>query len=143
MIKEYLSDLTKIDKTGFFKYAINHGRMFLKDHSLPVDQRIMNEVYPRSRQCYWNAYRAALSFKMEYWVGWYLPEFEGKVMFPMEHAFNVKDGHVLDLTAQHINTDVAEWYGLLIPPVYFVKYHKSIRGILFEYYAEKEKIRDN
>ena len=69
---------------------------------------------PKARCCFYNAQALALFHGAEYWEGYAMTE----LGIPIEHAWNVKNGRIIDLTWKDAAT---EYFGVKVPTDYIRK----------------------
>lgn len=112
-IKEYLGFLTTVDRSGYYEWLIENGEVFTAQDLKPFNDSEIEQIYPTPKMCFYNAYKAATAFQLDYFVGYYLPT----NLFPMEHAFNysAQDNKILDPTVQEGAFEVDAWFGIKVP----------------------------
>jgi hypothetical protein len=138
MIKNYLETLQKF--TGGPQGL--HGKILELGEKFTELDRTERPLYikPRKKECYRNSIVMAISSGLDYYQGYCLTE---GIPFPMEHAFNVENGKVVDITATKFKIKVTEWFGVKIPVEIINEYLEKkpdafIDGIL-SYYLLKLK----
>lgn len=102
-----------------------HADASLRDHHASSLHK--HRMRAEMRQCYYNAQRLALDTGMDYVEGW------ANALIPVEHAWNMENGRVIDTT--WVDIYAGDYYGVVIPAPYIrMKWATGQAGpILWEY----------
>lgn len=117
-IERYLAQVAEIDNSGFHAWVLENGKAFAPADVVEISPLVLAIFNPTPKACFNNSWRIANRIdELTYFEGFYLPGINGAPLFPMEHAFNVREstGSVLDFTAQGGEIEVLEWFGLPLP----------------------------
>lgn len=129
---EMIKGLFKKDEKqrDFYEWALKNGKQF----NTIVNKPIKNlDFSPKIKQCFYNSQRIALFNKVKYFEGWAISKL---IHLPVEHAWNVIDGKVLDSTWG----DGIDYFGIEIPNNFISKYWlktKSADNLLIPYYIQE------
>ena len=114
-IKKYLEDWKLLGSENGMTLQLEKGTGY------EPDKDAVGLVYEYShllssielKSCYKNSLLASLvNDDLEYWEGFYVTE---GIPLPLNHAFNVKEGKVVDFTAVKFNISVEEYWGIQVP----------------------------
>ncbi len=113
---EYLENVHKTIKSRPERYILAHGTLFAgREPSKNVFERPNFE--PKSNRCYYNSQFLAIDKDLKYFEG-----FAHDGLNPLEHAWNVSDGKVIDITWELNDRKFKEnhdatciYYGIEIP----------------------------
>ena len=120
-IKSFLQSL----KHPFYQFILKHGKYF---KGYRCDKRLIKKVEPKPKECFNNALKLCLisNGKYEFYQGYMLSP---DIPIPIEHAWNVKDGKVIDLTACILKLPKdTEYFGVKIPYSFLVNNLKEIKA---------------
>lgn len=125
IIKEYFENWKKLGANNAMTLQLEKGSGFEPDKDavrLVYDyQGLLPSI--NQKECFRNALLATLVHdELEYWQGYYVTE---GIPLPLEHAFNVKDGKVVDFTSVKFNISVVEYWGVKIPREVLQEYQKT------------------
>lgn len=132
-------DLAKDEAKKYWQWILQNGESF--DAFEPMDKHLKKVVKPRIRQCYKNSqYLATLRpSEYKYYEGWMYEE----GLVPIEHAWLVKDGKVIDLTLSLLpDRKPVHYFGVHIPIKQVFKVQcatKMYSDVLWRYYHELQK----
>lgn len=152
IVEEYLKNLQHLfnvnDKEGLSLYSKQNEyyQTLLEicsyytekaDKSVVDSYAIINS--PRVKECYRNSLLLALTCDdIEYVEGYYVFD---EFSLPFEHAWNIKNGKVIDTTANLLKGNVVEYYGVVIPKNILRKYLKTSQVFTaLQYYFQKNLI---
>jgi hypothetical protein len=99
----------------YFKWVQEHGSYYERD--VDLTNELLNKVYytPRLKECYANSLHIMNEQnEIGYCEGWMI---SSNIPIPIEHAWNIKDGKVLDFTSTLWGRDDEErlYFGVQIP----------------------------
>lgn len=117
---------------GFYNWILKTGKLFTEKEDAEKYHQEFKKVF---KGCYFNAQVMALDNKeLTYYEGWRITE---KVGIPMEHAFNIVEGKVVDITW----ADGIEYFGIEVPIMFvtgeFIK-RRTAHPVLFQLWEETE-----
>ncbi len=114
---EYLECVSKMlsSRIDIEGYILSHGTLFIGRE--PSKNVVVPSFKPKSKQCYYNSQLLALEENIQYIEGY---AFDG--LLPLEHAWCVSDGKVIDVTWEVTDRKNKEnhdqtciYYGIEIP----------------------------
>ena len=142
-IVKYLHQLEKLygkPQNKYHKWILKHGKSFKgSERDTKKESLLIEHNHPHGiKKCYYNSQvLLTISDKFQYYEGWYITE---NLPIPLEHAFIVYNGKVIDLTSNG-RFQVIEYFGVPIPTKYvllqILKDSKS-DAFLFRYWREKQ-----
>lgn len=104
----------------YFKWLLDNGTYYERD--VDLTNRLMESVYyqPKLKECYANSLHIMSSGEdIGYCEGWMV---SSNLPIPIEHAWNIKDGKVLDFTATLWGRDDEErlYFGVQMPKEFVI-----------------------
>lgn len=129
------------DMLKYYKWIIKHGKHFKDtDRDSELEKQMIRKNYShKEKQCYFNAQvLLTVSNDYEYYEGWYITE---NFSFPIEHAFIVDKGKVIDLTSNG-RFQVIEYFGIKIPRIFVLSKILELKcsePMLFRYWKDMEE----
>ena len=141
-IRSFINQLKDINPKGadFYNFFISNGSSYDSGTVSGDNKLIMNKYFirARSKSCFCNAQQLTIysEGEYEYCEGYAISKVLG---IPMEHAWNVKKGKIIDLTWD----DGMEYFGVKVPYKWiknkfyeFVFKHNVSEAQLLRYYEE-------
>jgi len=94
--------------TEFTSRVLKDGELFTEQ--VPGDSHWKKRKKPQPKDCFYNAQTLCFDADLPYYEGFYF-----NPVMPMQHAFNVLDGKVIDVTREAIDRQVGPtegfWFG--------------------------------
>ena len=145
MIKQYIKQLKAINKKGkeYYNFLLRNCRSFNNTSIIQKREKVIKKygIRIRPKSCFYNAQQLAIFSKGEfkYCEGYAITKVIG---FPVEHAWNIKDGKIIDLSWE----DGMEYFGISIQQKwikkkfyeYAFKYNISTSQLI-NYWEEKHQ----
>ena len=133
MIKSYIKQIASLNCRGadFYNFLLDYGVDYSPE---PNENKKIEDEYhirPKPKECFYNAQQLTIfsKGKFGYCEGYAITKALGG--FPLEHAWNIKDGKIVDITWN----DGIEYFGIELP-------YKWIKEKFYEF-AFKHKITDS
>jgi hypothetical protein len=118
MVKQYIELFKRMDKPytnaeEAYRYFLEHGQEFNSITPSKEDPSISScgRHLRRQKQCYYNSALCCVDTGAKYYEGFAVCD----IPLPLEHAWNVKDGKVFDLTWEDRCKKKVEYFGMEIP----------------------------
>lgn len=114
-IRKHQESFLLLAEIPSIKKILDLGVCFKPDTDSSKSIRSYKSLLPsiQIKSCFRNSLLASLMFPdLDYYEGWYITE---NIPIPFEHAFNIKDGSVIDFTSHKFKIPVVEYYGVVIP----------------------------
>lgn len=115
IIKQHLESFKLLGQREFMSEQLEKGTGYTPDKDAVGLVYNHKHLLPsiNQKECYKNSLLAALVIpELEYWEGFYVTE---GIPLPLNHAFNVENGKVVDFTAVKFNINVTEYWGIRVP----------------------------
>ena len=140
VVKEYLQALSKLNlnekQKKYYEHILQNGAEYniKADKSVVVEYSIINSA--QVKQCFRNSLLLALSCnELEYVEGYYV---FNEMPLALEHAWNTAKDVVIDTTANLLQGEVTEYFGIKIPKSILKKYIKTNQALTpLQYYLQK------
>lgn len=114
----YIDGLSSFETMGEYYKWIRDNAEFMETDAEMIKEKnkLRKELHfrPKKKECFYTAF-LAMADDIDYYEGWVLCPDLG---FPIEHAWNVKNGRVIDFTAGLGLPDDCIYYGLKLPNDY-------------------------
>jgi len=137
IVKDWIKNFLTLGENFYFQTQLDEGMSFkpVKNSDGLYDSYKSLMLATNQNECYRNALLASLTTDLDYYQGYYVTE---NVGIPLEHAWNVKDGQVLDFTAKKFNIPIVEYWGVEIPKTVLEEYLNTEQYLTaFEFYLRK------
>lgn len=112
MIQQHLALMAQIgseQQRAYFRWLLATGRQFpIADKMTLSPAEISDTIKPK--MCFANATLTTFHEDLDYVEGYYVTEFP----IAFEHAFNLRDGRVVDVTADKVGIAVTEYFGVTL-----------------------------
>jgi hypothetical protein len=127
--RDYLQQRAHAQSAGHFKYLLGHGTFFengTTGSDLPQVQHFKTEQKTIGTGCYSNSQRFALMYPgVRYYEGYRSAVVDGRpcsVIPPIEHAWVVAEGKVVDLSLPRKDVERTTYFGVEIPVEFLGKW---------------------
>lgn len=144
LILEYLNSMCQLfseeseqgrSVRAYYRWVLKTGKLFTEKGDAKKFHKTFKK---RFKGCYYNAQFMAMDNGIKYYEGWGTTE---KVGIPLEHAFNVVDGKVIDISWP----DGVEYFGIEVP-VEFAREEmlkeKTAHPILYQWWEKIKKEKE-
>lgn len=119
MIRKYLKNMATITsgtQSEYFSWLLENGTKYTEQ----IESK--KPTYVKLKRCYDNSMKYSFNENVDYVEGFYITDIVG---FPFEHAFNLKDGNVIDVTSSKFGFKVVEWFGIVLSNDIIFEYQMS------------------
>ena len=123
--QESILMLEGVEPNKYVEYLVNEGQAFKppKDLSQVVKPYKGLRDSMLQKSCFRNALLASLvTSDLEYYQGYYIT---AGIPIPLEHAWNIKDGVVIDFTAEKFGIEVVEYFGVKLENDFLEEYQQT------------------